>query len=43
MNEATINVSDVASHQNELYVAQVDYEKLSTMSQAKLAQLETLP
>jgi len=43
VNEATINVSDVASHQNELYVAQVDYEKLSTMSQAKLAQLETLP
>ena len=43
VNEATITVSTMAKNQDELYVAQVDYEKLPTMSQAKLAQLETLP
>lgn len=43
VNEATINVSERAKHQDELYVASVDYEKLPTINKAKLAKLEVLP
>lgn len=43
VNKATINIFERSKHQDELYIASVDYEKLPTINKAKLAQLEVLP